>query len=94
MQHQLLELTRACSYNSKHGWCGGVARVKLTREQRKAFDDTVQSDDNKGREQTFAEPEVEDVVDEACPACHGARLNLQARNVKFDKTGIAEIAAL
>jgi excinuclease ABC subunit A len=87
---------RLFSYNSKHGWCPECVGtgVKLTREQRKAFDDTVQSDDNKGREQTFAEPEVEDVVDEACPACHGARLNLQARNVKFDKTGIAEIAAL
>ncbi|HEX9719394.1 MAG TPA: excinuclease ABC subunit A [Ramlibacter sp.] len=87
---------RLFSYNSKHGWCPECVGtgVKLTREQRKAFDDTVRSDDNKGREQTFAEPEVEDVVDEACPACHGARLNLQARNVKFDKTGIAEIAAL
>jgi excinuclease ABC subunit A len=41
--------------------------VKLTREQRKAFDDTIRDDDNKGREQTFAEPEVEDVADEACP---------------------------
>jgi hypothetical protein len=29
--------------------------VKLTREQRKVFDDTVRDDDNKGREQTFAE---------------------------------------
>jgi excinuclease ABC subunit A len=87
---------RLFSYNSKHGWCPECVGtgVRLTREQRKAFDDTVQSDDNKGREQTFAEPEVEDVVDEACPACHGARLNLQARNVKFDRTGIAEIAAL
>jgi excinuclease ABC subunit A len=87
---------RLFSYNSKHGWCPECVGtgVKLTREQRKAFDDTVQDADNKGREQTFAEPEVEDVADEACPACHGARLNLQARNVKFDKTGIAEIAAL
>jgi excinuclease ABC subunit A len=87
---------RLFSYNSKHGWCPECVGtgVKLTREQRKAFDDTVQSDDNKGREQTFAEPEVEDVADEVCPACRGARLNLQARNVKFDKAGIAEIAAL
>ena len=87
---------RLFSYNSKHGWCPECVGtgVRLTREQRKAFDDTVQSDDNKGREQTFGEPDVEDVVDEACPACHGARLNLQARNVKFDRTGIAEIAAL
>ena len=87
---------RLFSYNSKHGWCPECVGtgVKLTREQRKVFDDTVQADDNKGREQTFAEPEVEDVADEACPACRGARLNLQARNVKFDQTGIAEIAAL
>ena len=87
---------RLFSYNSKHGWCPDCVGtgVKLTREQRKAYDDTIRDDDNKGREQTFAEPEVEDVADEACPSCQGSRLNLQARNVKFDKTGISEIAAL
>jgi len=87
---------RLFSYNSKHGWCPDCVGtgVKLTREQRKAYDDTIRDDDSKGREQTFAEPEVEDVADEACPSCHGSRLNLQARNVKFDKTGISEIAAL
>ncbi|WP_229454575.1 hypothetical protein, partial [Nostoc sp. CHAB 5715] len=53
---------RLFSYNSKHGWCTDCVGtgVKLTREQRKAFDDTIRDDDNKGREQTFAEPEVED----------------------------------
>ncbi|HWI81713.1 excinuclease ABC subunit UvrA [Ramlibacter sp.] len=87
---------RLFSYNSKHGWCPDCVGtgVKLTREQRKAFDDTIASGDDKGREQTFAEPEVEDVADEACPGCHGARLNLQARSVRFDQTGIHEIAAL
>jgi excinuclease ABC subunit A len=87
---------RLFSYNSKHGWCPECVGtgVKLTREQRKAFDDTVLAEDNKGREQTFGEPEPEDVEDVACPACHGARLNLQARNVLFDKTAISEIAAL
>ncbi len=87
---------RLFSYNSKHGWCPECVGtgVRLTRDQRKAFDDTVQTDDNKGREQTFGEPEVDDVADEVCPACHGARLNLQARHVQFDKTGIAQIAAL
>jgi excinuclease ABC subunit A len=87
---------RLFSYNSKHGWCPDCVGtgVKLTREQRKAFDDTIQDSDDKGREQTFAEAEVEDVGDEACPSCHGTRLNLQARNVKFDRTGIADIAAL
>ena len=87
---------RLFSYNSKHGWCPDCVGtgVRLTREQRKALDDTIRDDDNKGREQTFAEPELEEVADEACPSCHGTRLNLQARNVKFDKAGIAEIAAL
>ncbi|NPC58627.1 excinuclease ABC subunit UvrA [Caenimonas soli] len=87
---------RLFSYNSKHGWCPDCVGtgVKLTREQRKAYDNTIRDDDSKGREQTFAEPEVEDVADEACPSCQGSRLNLQARNVKFDKTGISEIAAL
>jgi excinuclease ABC subunit A len=27
----------------------------------------VLADDNRGREQTFAEPEVEDLADAACP---------------------------
>ncbi|MBC7436701.1 MAG: excinuclease ABC subunit UvrA [Bdellovibrionales bacterium] len=87
---------RLFSYNSKHGWCPdcvGTA-VKLTREQRKAFDDTIRDDDTKGREQTFAEPEVEDVTEEACPTCKGTRLNLQARNVQFAKVGITDIASL
>ncbi|MCD6076391.1 MAG: uvrA2, partial [Ramlibacter sp.] len=87
---------RLFSYNSKHGWCPDCVGtgVKLTREQRKAFDDTVVAAEDKGREQTFAEPEVEDVSDEACSTCHGSRLNAQARAVRFDKTGIADIAAL
>jgi excinuclease ABC subunit A len=87
---------RLFSYNSKHGWCPDCVGtgVKLTREQRKAFDDTILNADDKGREQTFAEPEVEELADEACSTCHGTRLNLQARAVKFDKAGIAEIAAL
>ena len=48
--------TRACSrYNSKHGWCPDCVGtgLELTREQRKAYDDTVRDDDDKGREQTF-----------------------------------------
>ena len=87
---------RLFSYNSKHGWCPECVGtgVRLTREQRKALDDTVLAGDGKGREQTFAEPDVEEVGEEACPACHGARLNLQARSVRFDDTAISEIAAL
>jgi excinuclease ABC subunit A len=87
---------RLFSYNSKHGWCPDCVGtgVRLTREQRAAFDDTVVAAEEKGREQTFAEPEVEDVADEACATCHGSRLNVQARAVRFDKTGIADIAAL
>ncbi len=87
---------RLFSYNSKHGWCPDCVGtgVKLTSAQRKAFDDSVQADDQKGRERSFAEPEVEDVVDTACPACAGTRLNATARAVKFSGVGIADIARL
>lgn len=87
---------RLFSYNSKHGWCPDCVGtgVKLTREQRAAFDDTLVAAEDKGREQTFAEPEVEDLTDEVCGCCQGSRLNPQARAVRFDKTGIADVAAL
>ncbi|MDP3751027.1 MAG: excinuclease ABC subunit UvrA [Polaromonas sp.] len=87
---------RLFSYNSKHGWCPDCVGtgVKLTKEQRKVFDDSVRDDDNKGREQSFAEPEAEDVTDAVCPGCQGTRLNAQARAVKFAGVGIADIAAL
>ncbi|HSO45724.1 MAG TPA: excinuclease ABC subunit A, partial [Rhodoferax sp.] len=90
---------RLFSYNSKHGWCPDCVGtgVKLTREQRKVFDDSVRDDDNKGREQTFAEPEVEDLVDTVCPKCQGTRLNATARAVRFgavDGVAITELARL
>ncbi|MES2189520.1 MAG: excinuclease ABC subunit UvrA [Pseudomonadota bacterium] len=87
---------RLFSYNSKHGWCPDCVGtgVKLTKEQRKVFDDSVRDDDNKGREQSFEEPEAEDVVDTVCPGCEGTRLNKQARAVQFAGVGIADIARL
>ncbi|MGH8830534.1 MAG: excinuclease ABC subunit UvrA, partial [Polaromonas sp.] len=87
---------RLFSYNSKHGWCTDCVGtgVKLSKEQRKVFDDSVLGDDNKGREQSFAEPEVDDVAGTACPTCEGTRLNAKARAVKFAGVGIADIAGL
>ncbi len=87
---------RLFSYNSKHGWCPDCVGtgVKLSKEQRKLLDDSVRDDKDKGREQTFAEPEVEDVADVACPSCQGTRLNATARAVKFNGVGITEIARL
>ncbi len=75
---------RLFSYNSKHGWCLDCVGtgVRLTSAQRKVFDNSAQ-DDDKGRERTFAEPELEDVVDETCPTCQGTRLNATARAVLF-----------
>ncbi|VTU40607.1 Excinuclease ABC subunit A [Variovorax sp. PBS-H4] len=76
---------RLFSYNSKHGWCPDCVGtgVKLTKEQRKVYDDSTMAADNRGREQTFAEPEAEDVGEVACPACQGTRLNPTARAVLF-----------
>ena len=87
---------RMFSYNSKHGWCTTCVGtgLALTREQRKAFDDSVKDDDNKGREQAFPseEADVEGVVDEPCPDCHGTRLNPISRGVKFGGHSIAWVA--
>ncbi|MBK6470951.1 MAG: excinuclease ABC subunit UvrA [Betaproteobacteria bacterium] len=89
---------RMFSYNSKHGWCTGCVGtgLKLTREQRKAYDDSVRDDDNKGREQSFPseEPEVEGVADTPCSDCGGARLNKAARGVTFEERAISDIARL
>ncbi|MFN4004264.1 MAG: excinuclease ABC subunit UvrA [Hylemonella sp.] len=87
---------RLFSYNSKHGWCPDCVGtgVQLSREQRRLLDDTQRDDRDKGREQTFAEPELEDVADVPCPSCGGTRLNATARAVKFAGVGIHEIARL
>jgi excinuclease ABC subunit A len=76
---------RLFSYNSKHGWCTECVGtgVQLTKDQRKVFDDSVRDDDQKGREQSFAEPEIEDLIEHVCPHCEGTRLNPTARHVKF-----------
>ncbi len=76
---------RLFSYNSKHGWCPECVGtgVQLTKDQRKVFDDSVRDDDNKGREQSFAEPEIEDLIEHTCAHCQGTRLNPTARAVKF-----------
>ncbi len=87
---------RLFSYNSKHGWCKDCVGtgVALSKEQRKVLDDSVMDADNKGREQSFEEVEVEDVSDAACPTCSGTRLNLLARSVRFAGTPITDVAAL
>jgi excinuclease ABC subunit A len=86
---------RLFSYNSKHGWCPDCVGtgVQLTKEQRRALDDSIRDDDNKGREQTFAEPEVEDVGDKVCSTCGGTRLNAVARAVHFGEQGTAPLDA-
>ncbi|URI10725.1 excinuclease ABC subunit UvrA [Aquincola tertiaricarbonis] len=89
---------RMFSYNSKHGWCTGCVGtgLALTREQRKAYDDSVRDDDNRGREQSFPaeEAEVEGLQEDAeCPECEGTRLNPISRAVTFAGEAISTIAA-
>ena len=88
---------RLFSYNSKHGWCRGCVGtgLTLTREQRKAYDDSVRdTQDNRGREQRFPseEAEVEGLAGTACADCGGTRLNPTARGVTFDGHPIGEVA--
>jgi len=87
---------RMFSYNSKHGWCTSCVGtgLTLTREQRKALDDSVKDDDQKGREQSFPseEAEVEGLSGEPCPDCQGTRLNPVSRNIRFDGHTITAVA--
>jgi excinuclease ABC subunit A len=88
---------RMFSYNSKHGWCTTCVGtgLALTREQRKAYDDSVRDDnDNRGREQSFPseETEVEGVSDAPCPDCEGTRLNPVSRAVTFEARPITDVA--
>jgi excinuclease ABC subunit A len=86
---------RMFSYNSKHGWCNTCVGtgLKLTREQREVYDDTLLGDDVRGREQTIpsAEQEPDDVGDQPCPDCNGTRLNEVARAVTFGNYPITEV---
>lgn len=86
---------RMFSYNSKHGWCTTCVGtgLALTRDQRKAFDDSIRDDADRGREQSFPsdEPEVEGVADAPCPDCHGTRLNAASRQVTFASQPITAI---
>jgi excinuclease ABC subunit A len=90
---------RMFSYNSKHGWCTSCVGtgLVLTREQRRAYDDSIRDEDRndgRGREQSFPaeEPEVEGLADEPCPDCHGARLNPASLAVTFDGRDIGALA--
>ncbi|HEY4079929.1 MAG TPA: excinuclease ABC subunit UvrA [Burkholderiaceae bacterium] len=88
---------RMFSYNSKHGWCTSCVGtgLALTREQRKALDDSTIERDNKGREHSFPseETEVEGLEQDAvCPDCEGTRLNPAARAVTFEDQAIATVA--
>ena len=87
---------RLFSYNSKHGWCPDCVGtgVKLTKDQRKVYDDTLMAEDNRGREVKFEGQEVEDLAEVACPKCLGTRLNPTARAVRFHHVGITDVAQL
>ena len=87
---------RLFSYNSKHGWCGDCVGTgtALTREQRAALDDSVQDPQERGREKSFAEPELEEVTDQVCSTCQGTRLNPVARAVKFSGVSITDLARM
>ncbi|MCH2241493.1 MAG: excinuclease ABC subunit UvrA [Aquabacterium sp.] len=88
---------RMFSYNSKHGWCPDCVGtgLALTREQRKALDDSLaDKDKDKGRERSFDEPEVEDLAeDQPCGTCHGARLSPTSLAVRLRDESIAQVAA-
>ena len=87
---------RLFSYNSKHGWCPDCVGtgIALSKAQRAAMDDSVQDPKERGREKSFAEPELEDASEQVCGSCQGTRLNPTARAVKFVGVGITHLASM
>ena len=87
--------TRACSRTTASTAGAPTASAPASAHARAAqgFDDTI-ADDNKGASRSVAEPEVEDVATRPARPATARGSNPQARAVKFDGTGIAEIAAL
>jgi excinuclease ABC subunit A len=86
---------RLFSYNSKHGWCTTCVGtgVKLSKEQRKALDDSVRT--TEGARADLCGTRGGGRGDVACPDCEGTRLNATARAVRFggreaSPTSIAE----
>ncbi|WP_438634169.1 excinuclease ABC subunit UvrA [Methyloversatilis discipulorum] len=74
---------RLFSFNSKHGWCPKCMGTGLKLQ---GFDA-----EQTGEEATWNE--WQDGEPEACPACHGERLNPVARNVKLFGQSIAQLSA-
>ena len=72
---------RLFSYNAKHGWC--PACYGTGQKTRGKVDDP----------DALVLGEAEQLSDESCPACDGARLNPVARAVRFRDLGIHQLAA-
>lgn len=73
---------RLFSYNAKHGWCTscyGTGQRTIGRVED-------------ANELDLAD--TEQVTEEVCPSCDGARLNPVARAVRFRDLGIHELSAL
>jgi excinuclease ABC subunit A len=87
---------RLFSYNSKHGWCTECVGtgITLSREQRAAMDDSVQDPQERGREKSFAEPDLDEVSEQVCRGCAGTRLNPTARAVQFEGQAITALASM
>lgn len=72
---------RLFSFNSKHGWCDGCFGTGLVLP---GFDA-----EQTGEETAWEESEAL----EACPSCHGRRLNPTALGVRFRGQSIAELTS-
>lgn len=91
---------RLFSYNSKHGWCNDCLGTGLTlsKDERKRLDPKQAEQAQRGREQNFAEIDLDHEIGAQphterapCPSCQGSRLNPTARAVRFHNTGITEL---
>ncbi len=86
---------RLFSFNSPHGWCPGCRGHGMVPKQRYHLDTSRY--ESVLEAEMDADRKIERMEDEElveCPQCHGARLNPEARAVRFQGTPLADLARL
>ena len=84
---------RLFSFNSPHGWCGhcrghGVVPKHRFHLDTSRFESVLEAEMDADRK--IERMEEEELVE--CPACHGARLNPEARAVRFQGLRLSGLA--
>jgi excinuclease ABC subunit A len=86
---------RLFSFNSPHGWCLNCRGLGMVPKHRMTLDASCY--ESVLEAEMDADRKMERMEDEElheCPSCHGARLNPEARAVRFQNAPLADLSRL